>query len=124
MAVGFVPMFDANTDSDTNWYPGLPTRSFASCTLVGQITYIITVFTYHEWRLCVSGWHGPRVFLDKTCIHQTDHDLQAHGIRKLGAFQKRSRCMVILYGEEYLQKLWTVYEVASFLALRRDSPIW
>jgi hypothetical protein len=85
---------------------------------------MITLFTYQEWRLWLTGWHGPAVFLDKTCIHQTDHDLQINGIRKLGAFLKSSRCMVVLYGKEYLQKLWTVYEVASFLTLRPGSQIW
>merc|ERR1719504_458999 len=64
------------------------------------------------------------VFLDKTCIHQTDINLQTAGIRKLGAFLRRSRCMVVLYGEQYLQKLWTVYELASFLTLCPGRKIW
>merc|ERR1719353_1430690 len=98
-------------------------RSFACCLLTGHTTFTITLFYYHEWRLCLTGWRGPSVFLDKTCIHQTDTDLQAAGIRKLGAFLRKSRTMVVLYGEEYLQKLWTVYEIASFLTLSPGSPI-
>ena len=120
IAVGFVPLIDIKPEGIFEY----PKRSLGSCVLVGHIISMITLFTYHELRLCVTGWHGPAVFLDKTCIHQTDMDLQTAGIRKLGAFLRRSRCMVVLYGQEYLQKLWTVYELASFLTLCPGSQIW
>merc|ERR1719203_1736207 len=63
------------------------------------------------------GFSGCMVFLDKTCIHQTDLERQRQGILKLGAFLRRSSHMVALYTDVYLTKLWTVYEVACFLAL-------
>eukprot|EP00927_Polykrikos_kofoidii_P046833 TRINITY_DN40960_c0_g1_i1.p1 TRINITY_DN40960_c0_g1~~TRINITY_DN40960_c0_g1_i1.p1 ORF type:complete len:640 (-),score=89.15 TRINITY_DN40960_c0_g1_i1:79-1998(-) len=65
-----------------------------------------------------AGVKGPAVFLDKTCIHQVDEGLQKEGIRKLGAFLHKSESMVVLYTDVYLHKLWTIYEVASFLAMR------
>jgi len=64
------------------------------------------------------GSPGPTVFLDKTCIHQEDQVVQRQGIEKLSAFLSNSESMVTLYTDIYLLKLWTVYEVASFLALR------
>eukprot|EP00927_Polykrikos_kofoidii_P032051 TRINITY_DN27416_c0_g1_i1.p1 TRINITY_DN27416_c0_g1~~TRINITY_DN27416_c0_g1_i1.p1 ORF type:complete len:598 (+),score=81.20 TRINITY_DN27416_c0_g1_i1:137-1930(+) len=64
---------------------------------------------------CV-GLKDPKVFLDKTCIHQVDASIQRRGILKLGAFIRKSDEMVILYTDVYLKKLWTVYEVASYLA--------
>mmetsp|Transcript_67084 Transcript_67084/g.216831 ORF Transcript_67084/g.216831 Transcript_67084/m.216831 type:complete len:640 (-) Transcript_67084:242-2161(-) len=66
----------------------------------------------------LMGLRGPNVFLDKTCIHQEDASLMIKGIEKLGAFLFHSDQMVILYTDVYLQKLWTVYEVASWLVLR------
>lgn len=63
------------------------------------------------------GCRGSVVFLDKTCINQTDLEMQRQGIAKLSAFLCYSKEMVVLYSDVYLTKLWTVYEVASFLAL-------
>jgi len=60
----------------------------------------------------------PTAFLDKACIHQVDSELQQQGIRKLGAFLRSSDRMLVLYSPLYLRKLWTIYEVASFMALR------
>jgi len=57
------------------------------------------------------------VFLDKTCIHQEDKVLLRKGIEKLGAFLAVSKTMIVLYTDIYTLKLWTVYEVASFLVL-------
>eukprot|EP00927_Polykrikos_kofoidii_P038599 TRINITY_DN33002_c0_g1_i3.p1 TRINITY_DN33002_c0_g1~~TRINITY_DN33002_c0_g1_i3.p1 ORF type:complete len:587 (-),score=46.00 TRINITY_DN33002_c0_g1_i3:164-1924(-) len=67
--------------------------------------------------LSVFGWKGPKVFLDKTCIHQVDAEIQRRGIQKLGAFIRKSDQMLVLYTDMYLQRLWTVYEVASCLAV-------
>ena len=43
--------------------------------------------------------------------------IQRQGIEKLAAFLRCSDEMVVIYTDVYLLKLWTVYEVASFLAL-------
>ena len=120
IAFGFLPLFDVKPQDMTE----KSKRSLPLCTLAGFMTSMVILFTYHELRLCLTGWRGPKVYLDKTCIHQTDINLQTAGIRKLGAFLRRSRCMVVLYGQEYLQKLWTVYELASFLTLCPGSQIW
>ena len=71
--------------------------------------FLFVLFFKHELFWCTRG--GPKAFLDKTCIHQTDLALQAQGIMKLGAFLKHSKCMLILYSDVYMRKLWTVYEV-------------
>lgn len=57
------------------------------------------------------------VFLDKTCINQVDRELQLRGINKLAAFVRHSRAMVVVYTDDYLKRLWTVFELSSFLAL-------
>jgi len=58
------------------------------------------------------------VFLDKTCIHQESHELQQQGIRKLGAFLNMSHTMVVLYSDIYLERLWTVYEMATWVLMK------
>jgi len=57
------------------------------------------------------------VFLDRLCIDQFDQDLKQEGILRLGAFIKNSREMIVLYTDVYLQRVWTIYEVAAFLTL-------
>jgi len=57
------------------------------------------------------------LFLDVLCINQTSADTKRKGIDKLGAFVRYSDTMIILYTDIYLRKLWTVYEIATFLAL-------
>mmetsp|Transcript_55454 Transcript_55454/g.121323 ORF Transcript_55454/g.121323 Transcript_55454/m.121323 type:complete len:719 (-) Transcript_55454:209-2365(-) len=64
------------------------------------------------------GWRGRTVFLDKTCICQTDAELQQSSIVKLGAFIGTSKRMLAIYSDVYLRRLWTAYEVAAFLCLR------
>lgn len=70
----------------------------------------------HEFRRLV-GFRGCTVFLDKTCIEQVDKKKQQAGIHKLGAFLSLSGRMMVVYSDIYLHKLWTVYEVACFLAV-------
>ena len=67
------------------------------------------------------------MFLDKVCIHQTDTKLQKEGIAHLGMFLLFSGQLVVLQDDDYLERLWTVYELATFLSLQpkrpsRDSP--
>lgn len=70
------------------------------------------------------GCNNLFVFLDKTCIHQSDTVLQLEGIAKLGAFVQCSSHMVVIYTDIYLKKLWTVYEVACFLSLHPTSKLY
>ena len=58
-----------------------------------------------------------RIFLDKVCIHQTDPRLKQEGIAHLGMFLFFSGQLLILQTDDYLERLWTVYEVATFLRL-------
>lgn len=71
----------------------------------------------------VRGCRGPMLFLDKTCVNQVDADQQRESIEKIGAFVARSSTMVVIYTQEYLQKLWTVYEIACFLALHNVDRV-
>lgn len=97
------------------------------CQAISAPVFIFVLFTWHEirQRLCFRQ-QEPYVFLDKTCIHQTDAELKKDGIMHLGAFLDKSYKMIIIYTDVYLHKLWTVYEVASFLCLHpvRDMVLY
>ena len=45
---------------------------------------MFSIFLKHDILYCVSP--GPMTFLDKVSIHQTDENLKAASISKLGAF--------------------------------------
>jgi len=83
--------------------------------------FVWLLFT-HKVRARVQQRRGilrdPDVFLDKTCIIQECHVLQQQGIRKLGAFLNMSNTMVVLYSDMYLERLWTVYEMATWVLLK------
>lgn len=86
------------------------------CRLVCVPIFILSILFCRD-VLHLVRIRGPVVFLDKTCIHQEDESIQRMGIEKLAAFMGKSDRLLILYTDVYLCKLWTVYEVASFLAL-------
>ena len=62
-------------------------------------------------------------FVDKACIHQTDVTLKHRGIENLSTFVFFSWDFVVLYTNNYLQRLWTVYEMASHLILQPQGRI-
>ena len=62
-------------------------------------------------------------FVDKACIHQTDVTLKQRGIENLSTFIFFSWDFVVLHTNNYLQRLWTVYEMASHLILQPQGRI-
>mmetsp|Transcript_55603 Transcript_55603/g.143197 ORF Transcript_55603/g.143197 Transcript_55603/m.143197 type:complete len:567 (-) Transcript_55603:283-1983(-) len=86
------------------------------CELVGDLAFFATLFTWHE-IVGYFGCKGPSVFLDKACVHQTDEQLKRQGIESLAAYLANAQSLIVLYSDSYLKRLWTVYELASFLLL-------
>lgn len=81
-----------------------------------------TIFLKHE-VMWLFGCNRHVSFLDKVCIPQHDVKLRTAGIKRLGAFLYRSQHMLLLYSDVFLQRLWTVYELATFLSLKEDADI-
>eukprot|EP00928_Gymnodinium_smaydae_P060302 TRINITY_DN4390_c5_g1_i2.p1 TRINITY_DN4390_c5_g1~~TRINITY_DN4390_c5_g1_i2.p1 ORF type:complete len:538 (+),score=49.28 TRINITY_DN4390_c5_g1_i2:58-1671(+) len=92
------------------------------CRLCCVPVFILVVLGISDAKMLL-GMKSPCVFLDKTCIHQEDRDIQRAGIEKLAAFLYKSDRMVVLYSSMYTRKLWTVYEMASFMILRDYKDI-
>jgi len=98
------------------------TRMGPWCQVLGLATFIFTLSSWQE--LCrLMPYRGKLLFLDRACIHQSDDVLRQRGIEHLAAFLYYSWSLLICYSDEYLQKLWTVYEVASFMILHPGSAI-
>lgn len=97
--------------------PGETTVTHGMCgtLLVTPVFLLVTCFGHELRRL--AGFHGCRVFLDKTCIHQTNKFMQRRGILSLSVFLKVSPNMVAIFTNVYLTKLWTAYEIGCFLSL-------
>eukprot|EP00927_Polykrikos_kofoidii_P019952 TRINITY_DN19380_c0_g1_i1.p1 TRINITY_DN19380_c0_g1~~TRINITY_DN19380_c0_g1_i1.p1 ORF type:complete len:844 (+),score=130.39 TRINITY_DN19380_c0_g1_i1:277-2532(+) len=96
------------------------------CQLLGVVAFLSALFFWHE---VAPRRGGQSAFLDKTCIHQTDPELKARGIKSLAAFLCFARTLLVIYSDTYLQRVWTVYELASFLAMRPGGnivvlPLW
>lgn len=87
------------------------------CQLLGYFGFFIALLQSHECRLCRK--RRTRVFLDKVCIHQTDPELKAQGIKLLGAFMRKSNTMLVLFTGVFCNKLWTIYELACFMYTQR-----
>eukprot|EP00929_Paragymnodinium_shiwhaense_P007653 TRINITY_DN11155_c0_g2_i5.p1 TRINITY_DN11155_c0_g2~~TRINITY_DN11155_c0_g2_i5.p1 ORF type:complete len:559 (+),score=76.07 TRINITY_DN11155_c0_g2_i5:567-2243(+) len=114
-AHGFLPRFDF-ADAPEGHQKGI------AATLVCPIVFwSLLTFKHELYRL----FRVPSdvVFLDKTCIHQTDVELKRKGIESLSAFIEKSTEVVVVFTDEYLQKLWTVYELATFLILFPEKPV-
>mmetsp|Transcript_80998 Transcript_80998/g.169101 ORF Transcript_80998/g.169101 Transcript_80998/m.169101 type:complete len:869 (+) Transcript_80998:240-2846(+) len=94
------------------------------CQAVGLVVFVVTLLTWHEVTLLCCRRRGPRLFLDKTCVHQTDVELKRQGIANIAAFLSHSASMIVLYSDQYLEKLWTVYEIASFSMLFPNGRLY
>uniref|UniRef100_A0A7S2Q0H7 Uncharacterized protein n=1 Tax=Zooxanthella nutricula TaxID=1333877 RepID=A0A7S2Q0H7_9DINO len=67
------------------------------------------------WVACAFGHVLCRCtycFYDCACICQSDPELKAAGIRNIPAIIRTSRELVVLWDENYLTRLWCVYELA------------
>jgi len=75
------------------------------------------------------GCVATTCFVDKLCIHQTDARLKLAGMRSLGQFLDISERMTVLWSEDYFQRLWCIFEVATFgsrkgAAAMEVLPLW
>ena len=57
------------------------------------------------------------------CIHQTDGNLKKKGVAHLGVVLLFTGQLLILESDDYMNRLWTVYELATFLSLHPRNRI-
>eukprot|EP00927_Polykrikos_kofoidii_P028809 TRINITY_DN2503_c0_g1_i2.p1 TRINITY_DN2503_c0_g1~~TRINITY_DN2503_c0_g1_i2.p1 ORF type:complete len:608 (+),score=88.49 TRINITY_DN2503_c0_g1_i2:177-2000(+) len=70
------------------------------------------------------------VWLDKFCIHQTRFDIKVLGVSCLPEVVASSDRMLILWSEDYFERLWCNAEVATFVSRKGGAhdvdvvPLW
>jgi len=74
------------------------------------------------WQTICSVLHLPtsKVFLDKYCIDQEDEERKAAAILGLAAFLAKSKHLIVCWTSTYFTRLWTVYELASWLHMGKS----
>ena len=72
--------------------------------------FLVVFFLGHH---AVHSLRPMSVWMDKACIHQTDHDFKHRQIQALPVFVARSSSMLVLW-DEYFRRLWCQLELATF----------
>ncbi|CAE8592964.1 unnamed protein product [Polarella glacialis] len=92
------------------------------CMVGGWSTFWLTLFLWADVA-AMFGRGGPIVFVDKVCIDQVDMDRKVQGILAIPAWLACSGTLVAIFSEELLVKLWTCFELCTFVALGRTDKI-
>ena len=92
-----------------------------TCQLAAITAFVLVFLFGHRMR-------PPRsMFLDKVCIHQTDQKKKAAGIAAIDVFIDRSSLCLILYNNDYFERLWCCFELAARASSGREIvmlPLW
>ena len=110
-----LPVF---TIAPGGWHERHPSAPYAL--VLVSVSFHVFLHVVHE----VLPTDSTRVFLDKACINQSDADRKMQGISNLGVACFFSWKLVVLESEEYFRRLWTVYELSSFLLRRRCELVF
>lgn len=111
-AMGWLPVFRVSQPSGTFCFFSM---------IAGYAAFLVFLCFGNELRQLFPI--EPRLlFLDKLCIPRADEKGMVQAIKGMPAFLECSDQMLVVYSPDvYLRRLWTVYELASFLTLHRDS---
>jgi len=115
--------FDRSFDPEVYpWsVPGYHPLYAPSCQLAGSGVFLLVFLFGHHLR------PPSRMFLDKICIHQTDEDKKAAGIQAIDQFIHRSTSMLIMYHDDYFERLWCCFELAARASEKAHLvmvPLW
>jgi len=86
------------------------------------VAYLVVFMLVPDFLSCL-GFAGYRTFLDKVCVDQSNEERKKEGIQAITAFLYHSDTLLVLFSDVYLRRLWTVFELTTFLALKPDANI-
>lgn len=92
------------------------------CTIGSLVALLLCLTLSHDLLLCL-GRHGPDVFLDKVCVDQFNDQKKWEGIHALTSYIWHADELVVVLSEMYLDRIWTVFELISFLILKPYGKI-
>eukprot|EP00438_Fugacium_kawagutii_P018809 Skav221679 [mRNA] locus=scaffold1494:69920:71455:+ [translate_table: standard] len=82
---------------------------------IGYLTFVVVLFFWQNVR---NLFVKPRLaFLDKLTIPQEDEEVKEMCILGLAGFLKCSQRLVVLFSESYIDRVWCVYEFATFMRI-------
>ena len=119
-ALGVLPFAEMESVTILHGPPSPPSGPHAK--VLCPVVFWLVLFL-HQDLVPRPSCRRHHIFLDKVCIHQTDTKLQKEGIAHLAMFLLFSGQLVVLEGDDYLERLWTVYELATFLTLQPDGRV-
>ena len=92
------------------------------CTLGSLAALLLSLTLSHDLLLCL-GREGPDVFLDKVCVDQFDNQKKQEGIHALTSYLWHTEELIVVLSEMYLDRIWTVFELISFLILKPKGKV-
>ncbi|CAE8619734.1 unnamed protein product [Polarella glacialis] len=92
------------------------------CMVGGWLAFWLTLFLWADVA-AMFGRSGPIVFVDKVCIDQVSIDRKAQGILAIPAWLACSDTLVAVFSDELLVKLWTCFELCTFVILGKTDKI-
>ncbi|CAE7210962.1 PFOR [Symbiodinium sp. CCMP2592] len=115
LLVLFFPLFPLRGIDPKTGFDAETTLFVAVCWLSAMGVYLAVLFFGQHLHIGVSGPRNPTLWVDKLCIHQGDAGQKAAGIRALPFFVTQSSKFLMLYDGSYLDRLWCVVELATFV---------
>lgn len=86
------------------------------CSILGALSFWLVICCWHERPRCCRRWRR-NAFFDTVCIDQSDAAKQREGIDAITAYLCHSNCLLVVLSDQYLQRIWTVFEMTTFLAM-------
>jgi len=88
---------------------------------LGMTAFGIVLFGRHE--LLRMGFLFDRAFFDTVCIDQSNEEKQREGIEAITAYLCHSDVLLVVFSEHYLQRIWTVFELVAYLAVKEEKRV-
>jgi len=92
------------------------------CFLCGSLAFWLCVFLWHELVLLCRR-RSSMAFFDTVCIDQSDEEKKREGIEAITAYLCHSDKLFVVLSEVYLMRIWTVFEMAAFLAVKHAQDL-
>ncbi|CAE6949748.1 unnamed protein product [Symbiodinium sp. CCMP2592] len=109
------------------YFPDMPIHMMFVFLLDIPVMTFFLVFFFGQHLTC-GDW-GPRFWLDRLCVDQTDETTKSEGIAGLPTIVANSFRMLVLWDKSYFERLWCNFELSIFVKSHglqnlRLMPLW
>jgi len=88
-------------------------------TVFAPLSYFAFLFFWQRIR-STAGLSLRILFVDKFCVDQVNEQHKSAAILGLAGFLRHSERLVICWTPSYFTRLWTIYEIASWIHLQKS----